>query len=286
MPLPEMLMLIVGGVGAGLIGALFGLGGGILIIPMLTLILDVPMHNAVATSLMCVIATSSAAASKNIARGIANVKLGMTLELWTVAGAMVGGFLAGYLPGKALMLLFASAISLMSIPMARGLEGEAIDPASEGRATEGGTTFISSLRGEFHDPARGADVSYQVQRLPLAMGVSSVAGVLSGLLGVGGGIIKVPVLSSYCDVPIKAAAATSNFMIGVTAVASAFVYFGRGEVLPMVTAASVIGVFAGSRAGSLLAPKIHANRLRQAFAIVMVVIAMQMFWRALVGDVR
>lgn len=286
MPINEMLLLIVGGVGAGLIGSLFGLGGGILIIPMLSLLLDVPMHNAVATSLMCVIATSSAAASKNVARGIANVKLGMTLELWTVAGAMVGGLIAGFLPGKALMLLFASAISLMAIPMARGLEGEAIDPETEGHEAPAGETFISRLRGEFHDPARGTDVSYQVGRLPLAMGVSSIAGVLSGLLGVGGGIIKVPVLTTYCDVPIKAAAATSNFMIGVTAVASAIVYFGRDEVIPMLTGASVIGVFAGSRIGAIVGPKIQANRLRQAFAIVMVVIAMQMFWRALTGEVR
>lgn len=286
MPLNEILLLIAGGVGAGLIGSLFGLGGGILIIPILSLLLDVPMHNAVATSLMCVIATSSAAASRNVARGIANVKLGMTLELWTVAGAMVGGLLAGLLPGKALMILFASAISCMAIPMARGLEGEAIDPDTEGDEAPGGPTFISRLGGEFHDPARDTVVSYQVGRLPLAMGVSSIAGVLSGLLGVGGGIIKVPILSSYCDVPIKAAAATSNFMIGVTAVASAIVFFGRDEVIPMLTGASVIGVFAGSRIGSVIGPKIHAERLRQAFAIVMIVIAMQMFWRALTGEVR
>ncbi len=286
MPINEILLLIAGGVGAGLIGSLFGLGGGILIIPILSLLLDVPMHNAVATSLMCVIATSSAAASRNVAKGIANVRLGMTLELWTVAGAMVGGLLAGLLPGKALMILFASAISLMAIPMARGLEGEAIDADTEGHETATGTSFLSTLSGEFHDPARGAVVSYQVARLPLAMGVSSIAGVLSGLLGVGGGIIKVPILSSYCDVPIKAAAATSNFMIGVTAVTSAMVFFGRDEVIPMLTGASVIGVFAGSRIGSVIGPKIHAERLRQAFAIVMVVIAMQMFWRALTGDVR
>jgi uncharacterized membrane protein YfcA len=273
--------LILSGFGAGLIGALFGLGGGILIVPILVLVLEVPMHNAVATSLLCVIATSSAAASKNVSKGIANIHLGMALEVWTVAGSILGSFVAGLLPGRTLMILFASAMSLMAIPMARGVEDVEREQSPEGDEAPGQSSgFLRKLRGEYFDPAEGSVVYYQTQRVPVAMGVSSLAGVLSGLLGVGGGILKVPVLATWCDVPMKAAAATSNFMIGVTAVASAFVYYGREQISPLITAASVIGVFAGSRTGSVLAAKIHGRRLRQAFAVLMVVVAAQMFWRS------
>lgn len=280
MTLLQILILMLSGVGAGLIGALFGLGGGILIVPILVLVLEVPMHNAVAASLMCVVATSSAAASRNVSRGVANVHLGMALEMWTVAGSIAGSFAAGLLPGRVLMLLFAAAMLLMSIPMARD-SGQAGSESSADDAAEPETGFVARLRGEYFDPAANAVVSYRTRRVPLAVGVSSLAGVVSGLLGVGGGILKVPVLTVYCGVPMKAAAATSNFIIGVTAVAGAVVYYGRGDMLAAITGASVIGVFVGSRAGSLLAPHIHGHNLRRAFAVLMVVIAAQMLWKAL-----
>ena len=282
MTLPELLLLVASGFGAGLIGALFGLGGGILIIPILVLVLKVPMHNAVATSLMCVIATSSAAASKNVSKGVANVHLGMALEMWTVSGSILGSFMAGLLPGRILMLLFAGAMSLMALPMARGIEeGSREAGPGGGEGPQEPSRFLSKLRGEYFDPAANAVVRYQTRRVPLAIGVSGLAGTVSGLLGVGGGILKVPVLTVYCGVPMKAAAATSNLIIGVTAVAGAVVYYGRGEISPALTGASVIGVFLGSRTGSLIAPHIHGNRLRQAFAVLMIVVAAQMFWKAM-----
>lgn len=287
MSLGLALFLIAAGAAAGMIGSLLGLGGGILIIPMLVLVLHVPMHIAIATSLLCVIATSSAAASKNVSRGIANVRLGMTMELWTVVGALAGSLLAGRLSGSTLTLIFGVAMGIMALPMARGVPDqgpeeveaqEDLEPVPE--------RFVASLDGLYFDPAEGKEVSYRVRRLPVAIAASSVAGVLSGLLGVGGGIIKVPVLTLYCDVPMKAAAATSNFMIGVTAVASALVYYGRGDVSPFVSAASVVGVFAGSRAGSVLAGRIHGTTLRRGFALVMILIAIQLIWKSLTGGTR
>lgn len=252
---------------------MLGLGGGILIIPVLVLILKVPMHNAIATSLLCVIATSSAAASRNVRSGVANVRLGMTLEISTVLGALIGSALAGILSERALMITFACAMLLMSIPMARGVDDVA--PEEEGDSEEEERGFAAAFDGAYYDAAEGKHVQYRVKRFPAAMGISSVAGILSGLLGVGGGIIKVPALTTLCNIPMKAAAATSNFMIGVTAVASAVIYYGRGDILPMVSAASVLGVFAGSRTGVHLTSRVRSNNLRRAFAVVMIIVAVQ-----------
>jgi len=279
-----LLLLLSTGFAAGLVGSLFGLGGGILMVPMLVLVLEVPIHNAVATSLLCVIATSSAAASKFVAQGVANVRLGMTLEILTVIGGMIGGLVAGFLPGRVLVFLFACAMSVMAIPMARG--GQEHEPTPERSEDDAETTpFTHQLDSHYFDASRQNEVHYRVRRLPVAMSVSGLAGLLSGLLGVGGGILKVPVLVTYCNVPIKAAAATSNFMIGVTAVASAFVYYGRGEIAPLVTAASVLGVFAGSRTGSLLAGRVHDRHLRKGFALLMILVAAQLFWKSIGGEI-
>jgi hypothetical protein len=266
-------VLVIFGIGslAGLIGALFGLGGGILIVPVLAIGFGVPMHTAIATSLLCGIATSSAAASRNIRLGIANVRLGLLLEPWTVTGAIAGGLVAGLLPGETLMKIFGVCIIGMAIPMGRVL-GEKEPPKVEDEP--------SPLSGAYFDAASGRDVRYAVERLPFAMGISSVAGVLSGLLGVGGGIIQVPALTLVCRLPMKAAAATSNFMIGVTAVASAIIYYGRGYVSPPLAAACVIGVFLGSRVGVVVSGRIHGEAIRKAFALVMVVIGIRLLVKA------
>lgn len=266
-------VLVIFGVGslAGLIGALFGLGGGILIVPILAVWFAVPMHTAIATSLLCGIATSSAAASRNIRLGMANVRLGLLLEPWTVAGAIVGGLVAHMLPGVTLMKIFGACIIAMAIPMAKGLR-------ESGTGEE--TPAPGILDGRYYDGAIDREVRYSVERLPYAMGISSFAGVISGLLGVGGGIIQVPALTLLCRLPMKAATATSNFMIGVTAVASALIYYGRGYVSAPLAAACVIGVFVGSRAGVSLSAKIHGESIRKAFALVMVVIGVRLLVKA------
>lgn len=276
MPLLQIALLILGGVAAGTFGALFGLGGGIVMVPILVVALDVPMHNAIATSLVTVIATSSAATSRNVREGLANLRLGVTLEIATVAGAIVGGSVAGLLPARHLMLLFAATLVALSVLMARGRDAGGISAEELGD----GVVF-GPLDASYHDPTLARDVTYGVRRLPVAMSVSGVAGVLSGLLGIGGGVLKVPVLALYCGVPMKAAAATSNAMIGVTAMASVFVYFGRGEVLPLVTAASVLGIIGGAMAGTWISARTNPAALRRWFAVVMVLIAAQMVWKVL-----
>ncbi|HEX9981961.1 MAG TPA: sulfite exporter TauE/SafE family protein [Thermoanaerobaculia bacterium] len=271
----DILLLFCGGLAAGAFGALFGLGGGVLMVPLLVVALHVPIHNAIATSLITVIATSSTATARNIRDGVTNLRLGVTLESATVIGAIAGGAMAGFLPPRVLMVLFAATVMILAVMMFRTVEPPAFvaEPADRG--------FLSRLHASYYDPKVGEEVRYGVTRFPVAMGVSAFAGTLSGLLGIGGGIVKVPTLSIYCGVPIKAAAATSNFMIGITAMASVVAYFGRGEVLPAVTAASVLGVIAGSGAGFWLAARTHAEVLRRWFAVAMVLIGTQMIWKVL-----
>lgn len=273
MHLLDLALLFVGGLAAGTFGALFGLGGGIIMVPLLVIALKVPMHNAVATSLVGVIATSTASTIRNLGERLPNLRLGVTLETSTVAGAITGGFIAGYLPAKALMVLFG--VMLMGVAAIMSRRGEP-PPLLEEPSDRG---FLARLHGSYYDTVLEREVRYGVRRFPLALSVSGVAGVLSGLLGIGGGIMKVPVLALYCGVPMKAATATSNFMMGVTAVASVFAYFGRGEVLPLVTAAAVLGIIAGARCGSWLSVRTHPVALRKWFALVMVLMGLQMIWK-------
>lgn len=273
MSLGLIALLLVSGFAAGTFGAVLGLGGGIFVVPILVLAADVPMHSAVATSLLCVVATSSGAAWKNIIRGFANVRLGVILEIWTVAGAIVGGTLAGYLSGPTLIAIFGIALIVIAVSMARGT----VEPVSDGNDEE---EAGRRLGGSFHDPFLSQRVQYDPDQVPAAMGVSSVAGVLSGLLGIGGGILVVPTLVKLCRVPMKAAAATSNFMIGVTGVGSALIYYGRGDFSPLVASATVLGVFGGSRTGAHLAGRLDASLTGRIFSAVMLVIAIQMLLKA------
>ena len=273
MSLGLIVLLLVSGFAAGMFGAILGLGGGIFVVPILVLAAGVPMHSAIATSLLCVVATSSGAAWKNILRGFANVRLGVTLEIWTVAGAIVGGTLAGHLSGPVLITIFAIAMISIAVPMAHGT-GKALPVPDEDDLPDG------RLGGSFHDPALGETVQYDPERIPAAMGISSIAGVLSGLLGIGGGILQVPMLVKLCAVPMKAAAATSNFMIGVTGVGSALIYYGRGDVSTLVASATVLGVYGGSRTGAHLAGRLDAALTRKIFSAVMVIIAVQMLLKA------
>jgi hypothetical protein len=277
--------MIAAGLGTGVLGAILGTGGGVFLIPLLLLAFGVPMHYAVATSIVSVVATSTAVASVNVERGTANMRLGMTLEIATSLGAITGGLTAGWLPPTALEILFAIVLLPTAVLMWRGVTenvGDASPTTDELKSTSANHRERSALlAGRYFDPRRGRNVVYQVQRLWAGLGISFVAGNLSGLLGIGGGVFKVPALHLACRVPIQAAAATSNFMIGVTAAASAFLYFGRGEVRPATTAAIVLGVIAGSAIGSRIGPALHGKFVKRLFAVLLVAVSVQMFVRAL-----
>ena len=254
----EFIFMIAGGMLAGLLGSVLGLGGGILIIPMLTLVFGVPMREAIGASLVCVIATSSGAASLYVRRRLCDIRLGMTLELATTLGAVAGGVIAGMLNARTLSILFSALLICTAWSMLRKRD----EAESTGDSSNGGG-------------------SYRVAHLPLGMGASFFAGNVSGLLGVGGGIVKVPVMYMIMRVPLKTAIATSNFMIGVTASAGAFVYFSRGEVHPLVAGSTMLGVFVGATLGSRLLPRIRAEYLKKVFVFVLLYLSLEMLFRGL-----
>lgn len=277
--------LVATGAAAGCLGALFGVGGGVFLIPVLVLVFQVPMQYAVATSIVSVIATSSAVASANVERGTANMRLGMLLEISTVLGAIGGGLSAGRLSTGVMEGLFGFVLLPTALIMWRRRGDEAGDSDIEDTgatdiANEPVQDVDEALGGRYYDESIPGMVVYRLRRLYAALGISVLAGLLSGLLGVGGGIFKVPALHLLCNVPMKAAAATSNFMIGVTAAASAFLYFGRGEVRPALTASIVLGVLLGSWSGIALNRRVHGNRIRRLFAVLLAIVAIHMLYRA------
>jgi len=239
---------------AGSLGALLGIGGGVIIVPALSELYGVPFRHAVAASLVVIVASSSASSAAYVERGAANVRVGVVLELATVAGALLGSGVAGLAPVPVLKLLFA-LVALYSAVM---------------------------LWVGRRDASDSSDASAQaVHGWAPGLAMSAVAGAISGLLGVGGGLFKMPGMTLAMGIPFKVAAATSNFMIGVTAAAGAYVYFARGELDPQLAAPLVVGVFAGAMLGSSLLPRFPARKLQGAFAMLLVFLGGQMIWNVL-----
>lgn len=235
-------LLLVLGFFAGLLGALTGIGGGVLLTPILALHFGIPIREAIGTSLVAVITTSAASSSVHLQRHTTDIRLGMTLELATSLGAAVMAYLVEYFNRGVLEGLFAAFLLYSSIMiLSKGGKVKPEEDSSPG------------INGEVSIPP------YEPQRYPLGMGSSLIAGALSGLLGIGGGPIKVPVMFIFMNVPLMVATATSNFMIGVTAAASAMVYYRRGDILVQVAAPLAVGVFVGSLLGARLAPRVHTK---------------------------
>jgi uncharacterized membrane protein YfcA len=269
----QILFLMAGGAIAGVFGALLGLGGGILIVPLLTLGFGLPLREAIGTSLVCVIVTSSAAASVYLRRDVANLRLGMTLELFTATAAMAGGLIAFVLPDRVLAVMFAALLLAVAVTMADGLRrtppAASSEPATHERAAttpSGRTGFAESLSGP----------GYRVRNMGLGVAGSLLAGLVSALFGVGGGIVKVPVMNLVMGVPLRVATATSNLMIGVTASAGALVYLYRGGINPLVTAPAALGVFVGASVASRLSHRVNPHVLRILFVVVLLFTAIQM----------
>jgi len=270
-PVLAFALFLAGGV-AGIMGALLGLGGGVFLVPLLVLVFDVPMRVAVGISLTTVIATSSVATSGTLGRALINLRLGMVLEVATTAGGLTGGIVAALLSPQTLQRAFGVVTALAALVMLGRLRRRNVllDPAAD----------PGWLGGRYHEDESGATVTYRVKRLPLGLLVSFAAGSVSSLLGLGGGILKVPALNAWCGVPLRAAAATSAFMIGVTATAGAVIYYGRGEIIPWMAAAAILGVMVGSRAGFRAGARLKALWLKLLLAGILISVSVLMFARA------
>jgi len=249
-------LLVILGFFAGLLGALTGIGGGVLLTPILALHFGIPIREAIGTSLVAVITTSAASSSVHLQRHTTDIRLGMTLELATSLGAAVMAYLVGYFNRNALEGLFAGFLLYSSIMIL--VRGGKVKDEDLPTRNENGNTVIPP---------------YEPKRYPLGLSASLVAGALSGLLGIGGGPIKVPVMYIFMNVPLMVATATSNFMIGVTAAASAIVYYRRGDILVDYAAPMAVGVFMGSLLGARLAPRIHNKVVVYLLVAVMLYLA-------------
>lgn len=265
-----VILLILGGAAAGGFGSLLGLGGGILLIPLLTLGFELPLREAVGVSLVSVIVTSGTAAAVYLDRGVADLRLGMSLELFTASGALLGAFVAFLVSEQLIAALFAGLLVYTAFSMVRGSR-RATPAPSAGAASAPSVTAASGA-----DPARAP---YEVRHRGRGAAASLGAGVISAMLGVGGGIVMVPVMHLGMGVPLRVATATSNLMIGVTASAAAIVYLARGGIDPYVVGPVAVGVFVGASVGSRAAHRIDVRWLRMLFVVVLLYSAVLMFRR-------
>jgi len=275
-PLEFTVAAFAASLAAGFFGSLLGLGGGIIVIPALTILLHVDIRYAIGASIVSVIATSSGAAAAYVRDRMANLRVAMFLETATTSGALTGAFLAGVLGGRWLTLGFGTAVVLSAVGMMRGtLWQRAAPPSPDAWADR------LRLHGSYHDDAAGEEIRYQVFGTKGGLLLMYAAGAVSGLLGIGAGALKVPAMDLAMRLPIKVSSATSNLMIGVTAAASAGVYFARGDIDPFVTAPVASGVLLGALLGSRLLPRVRSNAIRVVFVALLLWIGGQMIGRAI-----
>jgi len=250
---------------------MFGLGGGILIIPFLTLVEGVPVPLAVGASIVSVVATSSSSAATYVRDRLTNIRLGMFLEIGAVAGAITGAFVSVFLPAAALFILFGMLLLYATTVMIRSRRLDFPSKVLPDR-----TATLLGLSGQYEEHTKNTVVKYEVTRTPVTLFVAYFAGIVSGLLGVGGGIIYVPTMNLVSKIPVKVASATSNFMIGVTAAASASVYLFRGDVDPILTAPLIIGVAGGAILGTRILKLTPPTRVKIAFGLLLATISILM----------
>lgn len=262
-------------VAAGFIGSMSGLGGGVFIVPALVIIAKMPMRVAIGASLISVVATSAGASVAFVRDGWTNLKVAMVLECATVTGAITGAYLVGVVPSVALELLFA-LMMLQSAYFSLEKQGDELVAIGDPLARK------LQLRGEIPGDD-GRMVRYEVVHVPAGAALMVLAGLMSGLLGIGSGALKVIAMDNIMHLPLKVSSATSNFMIGVTAGAGALVFLARGDVPTSVAAPVALGVTVGALVGSRLLPHANVRALRMVFVVLLLLIAVEMGWRALAG---
>lgn len=269
-------VLFLGAIAAGFLGSLTGLGGGVVVIPLLTLGFGVDMRYAIGAALVTSIASSSGAAAAYIKEGITNVRIGMFLEIATTTGAVLGAVIAIWLDKKYIALIFGCVLIFSAIRTITKKE-EKVDPlAPSDKLAE-----KLKLNGSY--PTKDGVVNYKVQHVAAGYSLMTVAGVLSGLLGIGSGALKVLAMDTAMKIPFKVSTTTSNFMVGVTAAASAVIYLQRGYIDPGLAMPIVVGVLLGAFFGSKLLPKVNVKKLRLLFSIVIFFLAISMMYNGLTG---
>lgn len=269
-------LLFAAAFGAGLLGSLVGLGGGVLIVPLLTIGFHLNIRLAVGASIVSVIATSSGAGAALVRDRLTNIRIATLLQVATSLGAIGGALLAPHVSERVLFLLFGTLLLLTTAPTLRKASQDMAPPAAS-------DPWAARLRlgGSYPDRAHGGEITYAATRVPAGFALMAVAGVVSGLLGIGSGALKVLAMDSAMGLPIKVSTATSNVMIGVTAAASAGIYFWRGEVLPFVTAPVALGVLAGSMIGARLLVRFRSATVRLLFVGMLGIVAIEMVLRGL-----
>lgn len=263
--------------GASALGGMLGMASGIFIVPILTTFGGLGIHTAVAASIVSVIACSCGGAAPFLKGRLTNIRLAIVLETATTLGALTGVLLAGLLPAPFLFFLFAVVLALSAYQMLtrRGEPGRAFLIAD----TWGWASALS-LHSSYPDRAFGREVAYRVQRVPLGMGLMYAAGLISALLGIGSGVLKIPAMDTAMRLPIKVSSATSNFMIGVTAAASAVAYFVHGDIVPAIAGPVALGSVVGALLGARVLMVVSNERLRLLFVMALIALAVQMFLSA------
>ncbi len=257
---------------AGCLGALLGIGGGVFLVPFLHVVAGLPLNVASGIGLMTVIGTSSVVSAGAASRRLVNMRLGMLMQVPASGGALVAAILVARFPVRALYIMFSVVTAVIAGIMLSRLEHRNVilDPSADpGR-----------LGGRFFEGESGQEVVYRTRRTPVAMAVSLAAGYVSGTLGIGGGILQVPAMNAWCGVPMRVAAATSAVMIGITAMASAPIYWARGDISAPAGAAAVIGVLIGSRAGLWFGGRARAKWLQLLMAVVLLAVSLSFVFKA------
>ena len=268
------LILLLGAYAAGLLGSLTGLGGGVIVIPLLTLAFGIDFHYAIGAALVASIATSSGSASAYVKEGMTNIRLGMFLEIATSVGAVLGAVIALWMPTNAIAVIFGVVLFFTAVMQNRqkvdhvGVKGSAL-------------AMKLKLFGSY--PTKDGVQNYELTNVPGGFLIMVAAGALSGLLGIGSGVLKVLAMDSCMKVPFKVSTTTSNFMIGVTAVTSAVVYLQRGYIEPGIAFPIMVGVLGGALTGAKLLKHLDVRLLRKIFAIAILLVAVNMIYNGLMG---
>jgi hypothetical protein len=274
----ESIVLILAGFFAGILGHILGVGGGIIMMPVIVLALGYPMHIAVPASLVAIVANSANVAANNIKREIVNIPLGLMLETATVSFAIIGGFISLYISENILQIIFSVVMFIVALIYIRDIRGSKENNVKATYETCEKKTYFYNY---YFDERENKKVYYNVYNIGLTMIISSIAGVLSSLLGIGGGFIKVPAMNLISKVPIKAAVATSNFMIGITASAGALVYMLYGKIDLHLMATVTIGIYFGSQFSIRYFSKISDMKTKIILIILIIIASIEMFIEAI-----